>query len=111
MGGSSAGHPVPESRSYRADGDIGVALEANGEQNESIRGGNRMRVEQLMTRTVQTCTPSDCLERAAGIMWDHDCGALPVTSADGEEPRVVGMLTDRDVCMAAYTQGRALRDI
>jgi CBS domain-containing protein len=70
-----------------------------------------MRVEQLMTRTVKSCTPGDCLERAAGIMWDNDCGALPVVADDGQDGRVVGMLTDRDVCMAAYTQGRALRDI
>lgn len=70
-----------------------------------------MRVEQLMTRTVKTCTPTDSLERAAGIMWDYDCGALPVVAGDEEGGRVVGMLTDRDVCMAAYTQGRALREI
>ena len=70
-----------------------------------------MRVEQLMTRTVKTCTPHENLERAAGLMWDYDCGALPVVAADGDGRRVVGVLTDRDICMAAYTQGRALRDI
>jgi CBS domain-containing protein len=70
-----------------------------------------MRVEQVMTRTVKTCSPHDNLEQAAAIMWDYDCGALPVVAPEDGATRVVGMLTDRDVCMAAYTQGKALRDI
>jgi CBS domain-containing protein len=48
------------------------------------------------------------LERAAQIMWEHDCGAVPVVDADSH---VVGMITDRDVCMASYTQGRPLWQI
>ena len=70
-----------------------------------------MRVDQLMTRTVKTCTPDDNLDRAAALMWDYDCGALPVLSADRDPGRVIGMVTDRDICMAAYTQGRGLREI
>jgi CBS domain-containing protein len=50
----------------------------------------------------------DTLEHAARIMWDHDCGAVAVVDDRG---RGIGMITDRDVCMAAYTQGRLLRDI
>jgi CBS-domain-containing membrane protein len=38
-------------------------------------------------------------------MWENDCGVVPVVDGDG---RVAGMITDRDVCMAAYTQGRTL---
>jgi CBS-domain-containing membrane protein len=41
-------------------------------------------------------------------MWENDCGVVPVVDDDG---RVVGMITDRDVCMAAYTQGRLLSQI
>ena len=67
-----------------------------------------MNVEKIMTRSVMTCSPEDTLDRAAGLMWEHDCGCVPVTDADG---RVLAMLTDRDVCMAAYTQGRALGEI
>jgi CBS domain-containing protein len=37
-------------------------------------------------------------------MWDHDCGAIAVVN-DG---KLTGVITDRDLCMAAYTQGRAL---
>jgi CBS domain-containing protein len=69
-------------------------------------------VEQIMSRAVATCRPDDSLDTAARLMWDHDCGVVPVTIVedDGSE-RVVGMLTDRDVCMGAYTQGRPLWDI
>lgn len=70
-----------------------------------------MKVEQLMTRNVETCRPDESLHRAAELMWRNDCGALPVVSADGETEQVVGMLTDRDVCMAAYLQGRPLWDM
>jgi CBS-domain-containing membrane protein len=41
-------------------------------------------------------------------MWEADCGVVPVIDA---ESRVVGMITDRDVCMAAYTQGKPLWQI
>lgn len=66
-----------------------------------------MKVEQIMTHDVVTCVPDDTLEVAARLMWDHDCGAVPVTR-DG---RVVAMLTDRDVAMAALLQGRPLHEI
>ena len=67
-----------------------------------------MRVEQVMTRQVKTVGPSDRLERAARIMWEHDCGCVPVVDQGG---RALAMLTDRDICMAAYTQGRTLAEI
>lgn len=67
-----------------------------------------MFVQQFMSRPVVTCRPSDTLNTAAQLMWEHDCGAVPVVDADG---RLVGIVTDRDVSMAAYTQGRALTQI
>ena len=70
-----------------------------------------MRVEQVMTRTVESCRADERLNRAAQIMWEHDCGVVPVVAAGNGRARVVGMLTDRDICMAAYTQGRALPEI
>lgn len=69
------------------------------------------RVEQLMTRIVRTCRPQDTLDVAARIMWEEDCGCVPVVAAGVEHPKLVGMITDRDVCMAALTQGRALHAI
>lgn len=64
-----------------------------------------MNIEKVMTRAVCTCSPGDTLNRAAQIMWENDCGALPVID---EQRRVVGVITDRDVCMACYTQGLSL---
>jgi len=43
-------------------------------------------------------------------MWENDFGCLPVTEADGSG-RLVGMITDRDICMAAHFAGRPLKDI
>lgn len=70
-----------------------------------------MNAEELMTRDVRTCGPEDRLNVAARIMWERDCGCVPVVEQADGAARVVGMLTDRDVCMAAYTQGRPLDDI
>jgi len=67
-----------------------------------------MKVSELMTRDGATCLATDNLNRAAQIMWEHRCGSVPVVDQSG---RVVGMVTDRDVGMAAYTQGRRLDDI
>jgi CBS domain-containing protein len=63
-------------------------------------------VKRFMQKPV-SCSAQDGLARVAQIMWELDCGAVPVVS-DGA---LVGMVTDRDACMAAYTSGRALADI
>ncbi len=65
-----------------------------------------MKVEQLMTKDVASCRPDDSLNDAARIMWERDCGCVPVT--EGQGGRLVGVLTDRDVCMAAYFRGTGL---
>lgn len=67
-----------------------------------------MRIREIMKRSVVTCRKNDRLSRAAQLMWDHDCGALPVVD---EQDYVVAMITDRDICMAAYTQGKPLSEI
>jgi CBS domain-containing protein len=67
-----------------------------------------MNIGEVMTRQVRTCRITDSLNDAARIMWETDCGAVPIVDADD---RVVAMLTDRDICMAAYTQGKALSEI
>lgn len=67
-----------------------------------------MRIEQLMTGNVHVCHPQDTLSTAAEKMWAHDIGCLPVIDDSGQ---VIGMITDRDICMAAYTQGRSLAEL
>jgi CBS domain-containing protein len=69
-----------------------------------------MRVEQIMSRQVSTCSAQDTLERAAGLMWNSDCGCLPVCDGNGNL-HVRGVVTDRDICMAALFQGRSLQDL
>ena len=67
-----------------------------------------MIVGELMTRDVRTCAPTDSLNRAAQLMWEGDCGCVPVVDANGF---VLGIITDRDICMATYTQGKPLHEI
>jgi CBS domain-containing protein len=67
-----------------------------------------LNVADIMTVDVPTCRDTDSLNRAAQLMWERCCGCLPVL--DGAE-HVVGIVTDRDVCMAAYTQGKHLADV
>ncbi len=63
-----------------------------------------MRIRDLMSNEVQTCSPDNTLAEAAQIMWEHDRGCLPVLD---DEAHVIGMITDRDICMAAFTRGQA----
>ncbi len=65
-----------------------------------------MKVAELMTSNVKTCWQGDSLDKAARTMWDNDCGCLPVVDQDN---RIVGILTDRDIAMAAYAQDLPLR--
>mgnify|MGYP001286474180 CR=1 FL=1 len=64
-----------------------------------------MIVEQCMSKGPRACTPADTLTTAARLLWEHDLGALPVIDSAGA---VVGVITDRDLCMAAYTSGLPL---
>lgn len=67
-----------------------------------------MRIQNIMSKPVVVCGQSETLNEAARLMWDHDCGVVPVVGDDG---RIAGIVTDRDICMAAYTKGRTLGSI
>ena len=58
--------------------------------------------QDVMQSPAICCHEHATLNDAARLMWDHDLGALPVVNDAGQP---VGMITDRDACMAAYTQG------
>jgi CBS domain-containing protein len=62
-------------------------------------------VSTLLTSTVYSCSPRDSLAHAARLLWENDCGALFVTDNSGA---LVGVITDRDICMASYTRGARL---
>ena len=59
-----------------------------------------MKVKDLMTTDVKTCTPDTTVAEAAHLMWEGDCGVLPMVD-DGE---LVGVVTDRDMYIALATQ-------
>jgi CBS domain-containing protein len=63
---------------------------------------------EIMTTHPITCGEHESMNVAAQRMWEHDIGALPVTNAVG---RTVGVITDRDIAMAAYTQGKPLHQM
>jgi CBS domain-containing protein len=67
-----------------------------------------MKVSDVMTRDVQSCTRETNLAAAAEQMWNGDCGTLPVIDDDG---RVIGMITDRDICIAAATRHRDIAEV
>lgn len=61
-----------------------------------------------MTADAGTCSPEDNLAEAVKIMWQRDCGVVPVVGADG---KVAGMVTDRDIAVAAASKNRVLSEI
>jgi CBS domain-containing protein len=67
-------------------------------------------VTEVMSRHTRACIDDDTLDIAASILWENDCGCVPVVTPGGIA-RVIGMLTDRDICMAAYTTGRRLPEL
>jgi CBS domain-containing protein len=66
-----------------------------------------MLVGEMMSKTVRTCAPNDNLAEATNLMWEQDCGVLPVV----EDGRLEGILTDRDICIALGTRNRRASEI
>lgn len=67
-----------------------------------------MKIQNLMTPNVESCTPQTNLTAAAMVMWRQDCGIVPVVDSDRH---VVGVITDRDICMAVATRHRQPEDV
>lgn len=63
-----------------------------------------MKIKSIMRTDVGFTRVNNSLNDAARLMWEKDCGALPVIDGDS----VIGMITDRDIAMAAYLQGEPL---
>lgn len=61
-----------------------------------------MKVKDVMTPNAKTIWLTESLADAARMMWENDCGVLPIV----KDQKVVGMITDRDVCMAAAMRDR-----
>jgi CBS domain-containing protein len=61
-----------------------------------------MRVNEAMSRDVKVCTPGSTIRDCARTMAECDAGSLPV----GENDRLIGMITDRDIALRAVAQGK-----
>ena len=95
---------------FEAAGELAVEV-VKAFRDFSVRsqegGPSKAPVHDIMRVRVHTCAPTDTLHRAAQIMWEKDCGCLPVV----DSVRVVrAVITDRDICMAALTQGVPLAE-
>lgn len=67
-----------------------------------------MKVRELMATKVAACLPEMNIAAAIALMWDYGCGALPVVGACGE---LVGIVTDRDICIALGTRNVRASDL
>jgi CBS domain-containing protein len=82
--------------------ELTEAIKALFERKAERRPGLSTPVSAIMSESVRSCSPGDSLNRAAQIMWESNCGAVPVVAEDGT---VLGVVTDRDISMACYTRG------
>ena len=60
-----------------------------------------MQVKEAMHKGVQWVEPSTPVKEIAKLMRDHDIGAIPI----GENDRLIGMVTDRDLVCRGLAQG------
>lgn len=61
-----------------------------------------MKVSEAMTRNVRLATPGQSIRDVAKIMVEADTGFLPV----GENDRLIGMITDRDIAVRGVAAGK-----
>ena len=64
-----------------------------------------MRIKDIMSQPTVTCPSSAPLDAPARLMWEFDCGMIPIVGDDG---RLAGLVTDRDICLAAYMHRKPL---
>lgn len=67
-----------------------------------------MLVKDLMTKDVSSCRPANNMAELAEVMWNQRCGALPILDDSG---RVIGIITDRDICIALGTRNIRASDV
>lgn len=67
-----------------------------------------MKVKDVMTQSAISCGPDTNVGEAVELMWVRNCGMLPVV---GPDKKLVGVVTDRDVCVAMGTRNRLAGDL
>jgi CBS domain-containing protein len=65
-----------------------------------------MKIEQIMTKDPACCTPEDEVEVAAEIMRRLDTGIVPVTKELSHPSKLLGVVTDRDLCLGVVAAGK-----
>jgi len=63
-----------------------------------------MKVQDVMMRTPAYCSPETNLGSAVELLWERDCGFLPIVDA---KRKLIGVVTDRDLCVALGTRCQA----
>lgn len=64
-----------------------------------------MKIEQIMTNSPACCVPETSLREVAQLMFEKDCGAIPVVE-NLETNKPVGIITDRDITVNTLAQGK-----
>lgn len=64
-----------------------------------------MNVKEIMTKNPTTCLPTAKLDEVAKLMMEHSCGEIPVVKSK-DNPELVGVVTDRDICCRAVAVGK-----
>jgi CBS domain-containing protein len=67
-----------------------------------------MKVKEIMTQSAVCCNPETNVGAAVELMWVRNCGMLPVVGAD---QKLVGIVTDRDICIAMGTRNRVAGEL
>ena len=88
--------PIPS----HIDPDANLGLSDKFDQQKS-----NLTARDLLTNCVPTIRPEDSIERAARLMSEADCGAIPVVD---ESNRLVGIITNRDITVRAVARGLSI---
>jgi len=67
-----------------------------------------MKVRDVMTKSAVCCKPETNIGAAVELLWTHNCGMLPVVNNEGN---LIGVITDRDICIAMGTRNRLPGDL
>src|SRR6516225_10126199 len=99
---------VSEAEVRHAMCSVEVIREAKSSTRKVSGRRKPMKVKEVMTGTPSYCQPETNLGSATALMWNANCGFLPVERTDG---KIVGVVTDRDICVALGTRNRLPGDV
>ena len=63
-----------------------------------------MKIREVMSRDPACCALHDTAQMVAKILCDHNIGSMPVV-ADQQSRKIVGVITDRDLCCSVIAEG------